>query len=174
MINGVSDSFKFCPRCGSTFKPVDNMLLCGSCGLQYYLNPKPCAAVIVRNENNQILLSRRAINPRKGFWDVVGGYLEESETLEEGAKREVKEELRIDVDNLEYVGSYTHPYNYQDINYYTLTAAFTTAIKSDVQLNPHDDIDHIEWFKYADLPFADFAFPDQKNVFTKLAAKYNL
>lgn len=150
------------------------MLICGNCSLQYYLNAKPCAAVIIRNNKSQILLSRRAIQPRKGFWDITGGFLEEDETLEEGAHREIREELEISVDDLLYIGSYTHPYNYQGIDYFTLTAAFTTLVPGNIKFSPRDDVASVKWFDYKNLPYEQFAFPDQKSVFIKLAAMYNL
>lgn len=170
----VMNSFNYCPRCAAKMSLSTNMLVCPECGLEFYFNPKPCASVILRNEANQLLLAKRAVNPRKGYLDIVGGYLEESESLEEGARREVKEELGIEIEELVYVGSYTHPYKYQGVEYFTLTAAFTAQIGGNLRLAPNDDIDEIEWFAYRDLPYDMFAFIDQKNVFEKLAKLYNL
>ncbi|GAC1344483.1 MAG: NUDIX hydrolase [Acetobacteraceae bacterium] len=79
----------------------DNRLrdVCDSCGFIAYVNPKVVVGSVV-SEDGRILLCRRAIEPRLGFWTLPAGYLELGETLEEGAAREALEEagatLRFD------------------------------------------------------------------------------
>ena len=70
----------------------------------HYQNPKIVAGCLPIWKD-KVLLCRRAIEPRKGFWNVPGGYLENGETVEEGAKREVWEEAlaKVDVTSLHLV-----------------------------------------------------------------------
>jgi ADP-ribose pyrophosphatase YjhB (NUDIX family) len=68
-------------------------LVCGDCGYVAYENPKIVVGSVV-SEGGRILLCRRAIEPRHGFWTLPAGYMELGETTEEGAKREAWEEAR--------------------------------------------------------------------------------
>ena len=65
--------------------------VCDDCGHIHYTNPKIVVGSVVAYEG-RILLCRRAIEPRKGFWTLPAGFLEEHETPEEGACREAREE----------------------------------------------------------------------------------
>ena len=82
--------------------PDDDSLprkICDACGFVAYENPKIVVGSVVRHEG-KILLCRRAIAPREGFWTIPAGYMELNETPEDGARREAFEEataqLRIE------------------------------------------------------------------------------
>jgi len=66
-------------------------MVCADCGHIDYQNPKVVVGTVVVS-NGKILMCRRAIQPRRGFWTLPAGYLELGETLEEGAAREAMEE----------------------------------------------------------------------------------
>ncbi len=68
-------------------------LTCPDCGFVQYDNPKVVVGSVA-HWDGRILLCRRAINPRKGFWTLPAGYLELNETAEAGARREAWEEAR--------------------------------------------------------------------------------
>ncbi len=73
----------------------DNLerMVCAACGYVAYENPKVVVGAVVVSDN-RILMCRRAIEPRKGFWTLPAGYMELGETLEEGAAREALEEAK--------------------------------------------------------------------------------
>ena len=75
--------------------------VCAECGFVDYQNPKIVTGSVVVHEG-QVLLCRRAIEPRRGFWTLPAGYLELQETVEEGAAREAWEEAeaRITLDGI--------------------------------------------------------------------------
>ncbi len=77
-------------------------LVCGDCGFVAYENPKIIVGSVVEAQDGRVLLCRRAIEPRRGFWTLPAGYLELGETAEEGAAREAREEAcaEIAVDSL--------------------------------------------------------------------------
>ncbi len=88
---------KFCSACGH---PVQLAVpagddrprhTCPACGAVHYQNPRVVVGAIVEREN-RILLCRRAIEPRLGWWTLPAGYLESGETLAAGAVRETWEE----------------------------------------------------------------------------------
>lgn len=87
----------FCSHCGHKISfgtiPNDNRprFHCTNCDTIHYQNPKIIAGCLVIY-NDKVLLCRRAIEPRIGLWNLPGGYLENGETVEQGAMREVWEE----------------------------------------------------------------------------------
>jgi ADP-ribose pyrophosphatase YjhB (NUDIX family) len=68
-------------------------LVCPDCDFIAYENPKIVVGSVVA-ESDRILLCRRAIEPRSGFWTIPAGYMEMGETVTEGAQREAWEEAR--------------------------------------------------------------------------------
>ncbi|MBN8875093.1 MAG: NUDIX hydrolase [Rhodospirillales bacterium] len=71
-------------------------MMCAECGYIAYENPKVVVGSVVVADG-AVLMCRRAIEPRRGFWTLPAGYLELGETLEEGAAREAMEEAQADI-----------------------------------------------------------------------------
>jgi ADP-ribose pyrophosphatase YjhB (NUDIX family) len=71
-------------------------LICADCGHIAYDNPKVVVGSVVVADNS-VLMCRRAIEPRRGFWTLPAGYLEHGETLQEGAAREAWEEAQAEI-----------------------------------------------------------------------------
>jgi ADP-ribose pyrophosphatase YjhB (NUDIX family) len=71
-------------------------LVCADCGHIAYENPKVVVGSVVVADGS-VLMCRRAIEPRRGFWTLPAGYLEHGETLAEGAAREAWEEAQADI-----------------------------------------------------------------------------
>ena len=90
---------KFCSACGARVilevPAGDNRPrhVCGDCGSIHYLNPKMVVGTVPEWEG-RLLLCRRAIEPRYGYWTLPAGFLESGETMEEGAYREAREEAK--------------------------------------------------------------------------------
>jgi ADP-ribose pyrophosphatase YjhB (NUDIX family) len=106
----------YCSNCGSDqlqqmVPPGDTRMrqVCTRCNTIHYDNPKVVAGCLPIWEG-KVLLCRRAIEPRRGFWNLPSGYLEHGETVEEGAARELWEEAeaRIDIRKLHCVYSIPH------------------------------------------------------------------
>ncbi len=83
-------------------------LVCDSCEYIIYENPKIVVGVVATWED-QILLVKRAIEPRKGFWTLPAGYLELNESAEEGACREAWEEARAKLSINQVLAVYSIP-----------------------------------------------------------------
>lgn len=84
---------RYCPFCGKPNRklPGARHRRCAACGQTDWVNPAPAVGVAILR-GNHILLSRRAQPPKKGQWDLVGGFLEAGETPQQAAHREVLEE----------------------------------------------------------------------------------
>jgi len=93
---------KYCHDCGAStlFKipPGDTLPrhICQSCGTIHYQNPKIVVGCIPE-WHNQILLCKRAIEPRYGLWTFPAGFMENAETIENAAIRETEEEAQATV-----------------------------------------------------------------------------
>jgi ADP-ribose pyrophosphatase YjhB (NUDIX family) len=106
----------FCSHCGSDalrfeIPTGDNRprYCCPDCGHIHYQNPNMVVGCLPVWED-KILLCRRAIEPRRGFWNLPAGYLENGETVQEGALRETREEAGIEVDLLRLHTVYNIPH----------------------------------------------------------------
>jgi len=101
----VTDLFKYCPHCAGhiEYKSVPNDThprhICATCNTIHYVNPKIVTGVLPIYEG-QVLLARRSIEPRQGYWNVPAGYMENGETVEAGAERELWEEANAKVENI--------------------------------------------------------------------------
>jgi ADP-ribose pyrophosphatase YjhB (NUDIX family) len=125
--------------------------VCATCGFVHYVNPKIVTGSIVRHDG-RILLCRRAIAPRIGYWTLPAGFMEIGETAEQAAMREAREEANaaIVVDRL--LAVYTIPRIAQvQIMYlaHLEEAVFSAGPESlEVKL--------VDW---SEIPWADLAFP---------------
>lgn len=150
--------FKFCPKCGGSLsKKSGNLLVCGSCGFQFYQNPKLCNAVILEDKLGRILLVKRFMEPKKGFWDLPGGFVDLNETLEESARREIKEELGIDLPEIKYLSSHHNKYLYDGVNYDTVSAIFMGKFDG-TDFVSDGEISEIKFFTKDQIPWENIAF----------------
>ena len=94
---------KYCSNCGTRVElcvPEGDTLpryVCSECSVIHYQNPKIVVGCIPEWED-RILLCRRAIEPRHGLWTVPSGFMENAETLVQGAARETLEEANARVE----------------------------------------------------------------------------
>jgi len=151
--------YKFCPKCGSAAeKKSHNLLICKNCTYNFYINPAPTNAIILENEAGEILLVKRKFEPKKGYLDLPGGFIEIGESMEESTIREVKEELGIDIKKVSYFNSYPDEYLYQEVNVKTLGLTLTGKIKGHPELKPADDVEEAKFYKKDEIPMKDIAF----------------
>jgi ADP-ribose pyrophosphatase YjhB (NUDIX family) len=92
----------FCSACGQPVAlkvPEGDHLprhVCSACGVVHYENPRIIAGCVVETEG-RILLCKRAIEPRRGFWTAPAGFMENGESVQHAAAREAMEEALADV-----------------------------------------------------------------------------
>ncbi|AEJ02019.1 NUDIX hydrolase [Nitrosomonas sp. Is79A3] len=106
---------KYCSNCSATVElliPEGDSLpryVCTTCNIIHYQNPKMVVGCIPEWED-KILLCRRAIEPRRGWWTLPAGFMENNETLEQAAARETLEEAnaRVEIGDLYAVYSLPH------------------------------------------------------------------
>ena len=125
--------FRFCPVCGSSHFVVNNFKSkrCQACGFTYYANPGSATAAFIVNDNDELLVVRRAKEPAKGTLDLPGGFVDMYETGEEGMRREIKEETGLDVQDVRYLFSTPNVYEYSGMGIHTLDMDFLVRVHGD-------------------------------------------
>ncbi len=125
--------------------------VCGRCGFVDYQNPKIVVGSAVRHED-KILMCRRAIEPRKGYWTLPAGYLELYETAEEGARREALEEAcaSIEIDRVLAVFSIAHISQMQIIYCAHLATPEIAAGPESIE---------VAFLSWEEIPWEEIAFP---------------
>lgn len=126
-------------------------LICGDCGYIAYENPKIIVGSVVADDG-RILLCRRAIEPRLGFWTLPAGYMELGETTEEGARREAWEEARarLELDGILAIYSIARIGQVQIIYRAHLAEPGIAAGPESLE---------VRFFAWEDIPWDDLAFP---------------
>ena len=148
---------KFCSLCAT---PVvqkipegDSRLryVCPGCGEIHYQNPNIVAGTIPVYEN-KILLCKRAIEPRKGFWTLPAGFMENGESVEQGALRESWEEARLTLKNQVLYQVFSLPHISQVYVFYRAEIA-------SLDFGPGPESLEVELFELGDIPWQTLAFP---------------
>jgi len=147
---------KFCTACGSstTLKiPIDDdhvRAVCTNCGLVHYSNPKIVVGCIPEWQG-RILLCKRNIEPQKGKWTLPAGYLENHESVQDGAARETFEETMAKV-------AIIAPYRLFNIVFVDqIYFMFRAAMTSDT-FGPTSESTEVRLFDEKEIPWGDIAF----------------
>lgn len=162
---------RYCSACGHevTRRVPDGderpRFVCPSCGAIHYENPKVVVGSVCRWQE-QILLCRRAIEPRTGFWTIPAGYLEMEESTEDGAMREAWEEARatirltglLAVYNVVRIGQVQMLYR----------AELVTP-----EVAPGPESQEVALFGWDDIPWDDLAFPTVRWVLRRAQAVWD-
>ena len=146
----------YCSNCGDTIKfctPAGDdrpRYLCESCGTVYYENPKIVVGCIPEKDR-KILLCRRAIEPRSGKWTLPAGYLENGETVAQGAQRETLEEAGAKIEILA-------PYALFNICYVNQIYLMFRARLLDGTFKAGSESTEVRLFLEEDIPWDQIAF----------------
>ena len=149
----------FCSDCGQpvslAIPPEDNRLrhVCSHCGSIHYQNPKMVIGSIpLWEEDGRVLLCRRAIEPRHGYWTLPAGFMENSETTQEAALRETLEEAgaRIELQGLFSLLNVPHVHQVH---------LFYRARLLDLDFAAGTESLECRLFSESEVPWDDIAFP---------------
>jgi len=151
--------FSHCPTCGGpTIPQFEGESIqhydCSRCGFRFYSNPAPTATAIIENAAGEILLTKRVIEPYYGCWDLPGGYIKNGEAPLAALAREIREELRLQVDVLGLIDIF--PDVYADPHSHTFNL-FYRARYLGGDIRPGDDVGDYCWVQPSQLP-AEMAF----------------
>lgn len=164
--------FQYCPKCGEDLKIGDEhgveRLICTACKFVFYQNSKPTATALVL-DGDRVLLAKRAVEPFKGMWDTPGGFLENKEHPEDGARRELLEETGLTIEIQDFLGIFMDTYGEEGDA--TLNICYT-AKKIAGEENPQDDVAELRWFPISDTP-EKMAFKNGNEMLQALREKFH-
>lgn len=146
----------FCSNCGHTVSraipegDTHERWVCDECTIIHYQNPKIVVGCVPERDG-RILLCKRAIEPRKGFWTVPAGFMELKESMGQGAARETMEEACAEVEIGHLFAAVDVPHAGQ------VHVFFTARLVSDFAPGPESL--ETAMFDPADIPWDDIAFP---------------
>ncbi len=153
---------KFCPHCASplTIKIPENdsreRFVCPACSTIHYQNPRNVVGSIpIYGE--QVLLCRRAIEPRHGFWTLPAGFMELGESTSAGAARETYEEAGAIVEMGQLYSLLNVPHAEQVHLFYLATMKSPEFMAGEESLE-------VELFDEKDIPWSELAFPTVKQT----------
>ena len=151
---------KFCSNCANPIKfgAVEGEHIprfhCEACGVIHYINPKVIVGCLPVWED-KVMLCKRGIEPQHGLWNIPGGFMENDETTEEGAVREMFEETNAQV---RVIGLHT-VFNVLPVNQVHLHY-LVEMVDLNYSLTP-ESID-IQLFREAEIPWHDIAFASSR------------
>ena len=155
---------KYCPKCGSASfkKEGDRSLKCSHCGFHFYINSAAAVAALVINDEGKLMLVTRGVEPNYGKLDLPGGFIDPGETAENAVKRELLEELGLNVEAIKYIDSAPNEYVFSGFTVYTLDMAFLVTPETTNGLKPMDDIIDYKFYSEKELNYDDIPAPSIK------------
>lgn len=138
---------RFCGRCGSPTQVsrTERALRCAVCGLAAFPRLAPAVITLIERDDGRVLLARNRAWPTAMF-SCVAGFVEPGETLESAVRREVKEEVGVDVAELRYLDSQPWPFPH------SLMIGFHARYAGGEVHVDGEEISEAAWFGPADLP----------------------
>ena len=147
---------KFCSNCAAPVvkrvPPGDSLprWVCDACGEIHYQNPKLVVGALPEWEG-RLLLCRRAIEPRYGYWTLPAGFMENDETAAQAALRETLEEAGAHIELLA-------PFSMISVPYVNQVHLFYRARLLDLEFNPGEESLEVALVEEAQVPWKDIAF----------------
>lgn len=145
-LDAWAETHRFCGRCGTAMlpRPAERAMECPGCGLRQYPKLSPCIIVLV-TRGDEILLAR-APHFRPGFFSTLAGFIEPGESAEECLHREVMEEVGLEVDQLEYLGSQNWPFPNS-----LMLGFHARYVGGEIRPQP-EEIEEAQWWPLDQLP----------------------
>ena len=150
----IETSMNFCSNCGSAelVKKIpegDNLerFVCNKCGEIHYQNPNIVTGVLAYTDQNELILCKRSIEPRHGYWTLPAGFLENGESIEEGALRETMEEAKLHVSDVKLFTVLSVPHINQIYTFFT-----GKVVNHD--FGPTPESSEVKLFKFDDIPWS--------------------
>ena len=135
-----------CPRCGAPTGRLEGEWgkRCGACSYEHYPHLHPAVIVLVR-DGDRVLLARKAIWA-PGRYALVAGFVDNGESLEGCVAREVKEEVGVDVKDIQYVGSQNWPFPSQ------IMLGFIASYAGGEITIDREELEDARWFPRTEMP----------------------
>lgn len=156
-----AELFRYCPRCGAAASGTVGAVpfRCSACDLTLFFNPTVAAGAFIYDSQNRALFIVRAREPAKGKLAIPGGFIDFGETAEEALRREVREEVGLEIEAIQYLVSCPNRYEYRGVVYPVCDLIFTARAIAPESAQSLDGVAEYQWRSLADVSPDDLAFP---------------
>lgn len=141
---------------------------CGACGFLYYFNTAAAAAAFIEDAAGRLLLVRRDREPGKGRLAPPGGFIDAGETVAEALRREVREEVGLELGEAVFLVSYPNHYRYRGIDYPTLDLFFHARVADFGAARALDEAEGLVVAPLAEVAADQMAFPSMAKALSFL------
>lgn len=164
--------FHHCPRCGvrQAALPAPSVFDCAACGFRLFFNAACAAVAFVHDGAGRWLFIRRAKDPARGKLAPPGGFIDIGERAEDALRREVREEVGIEITDVRFLGSEVNQYLYRDVRYPVLDLCFTARAVDPHRAAALDDVDAFAWLPAGEVEEDELAFPSMRAAWRRLRA----
>lgn len=167
-----SGHFRFCPACGAARPAAAEVspFRCEGCGFTFYFNAAIATAVFIRRPGDgKVLLIRRARDPGKGLLAPPGGFVDIGERAEDAVRREVREEVGLELRDVRFLASFPNRYFYRDVTYPVLDFFFVAEAVDPERTQALDDAESFTWLDpVGELDPGQLAFPSMRMALAEL------
>jgi NAD+ diphosphatase len=132
---------RFCPRCGSPLSvaAAGHVLTCTGCGREQFPRTDPAVIMLVTDEHDRALLGRQPGWP-EGRYSTLAGFVDPGESLEDAVRREVAEEVGVEIGEVSYLGNQPWPFPAS-----LMIGFFARALTTEIVVD-EDEISDARWF----------------------------
>jgi ADP-ribose pyrophosphatase YjhB (NUDIX family) len=157
--------FRYCPACATGLVDREGARHCPSCKRDWYSNAAPTAGAAIFRDG-RVLVTKRGIDPEKGKFDIPGGFLDQGEGPIEGLRRELREELQVEIDTTMADVVQMVPHEYGDDGEWVLAIGFFARLVSG-EITPGSDVEEAHWITEDELDGIEFAWDHDKDLVRK-------
>ncbi|MBT6767339.1 MAG: NUDIX domain-containing protein, partial [Prolixibacteraceae bacterium] len=156
---------KYCPKCGSPEFKVsgERSLKCKNCRFHFFINSAAAVAALIANDEGKLMLVKRGVEPDYGKLDLPGGFVDPGENAENAVRRELFEELSLEVKEIEYIASAPNEYIFSEFSVFTTDLAFKVIPESLAGLIPMDDILDFKFYSKEEINYNNIPAPSIRN-----------
>jgi len=167
-----ADCFHHCPKCGQpAAQPGSAPFHCATCGFLFYFNPAIAAGAVLLAPDDTVLLIRRAKDPHRGKLTVPGGFIDAGEVAEDALRREIREEVGIEVKRLDYFCSLPNSYHYRGVTYQVLDFFFVGRVDSKVVQTDPGEVTEVRWLLRDQIHLDELAFDSVREMLRRFLAE---
>jgi NAD+ diphosphatase len=144
--------FRFCPRCGvarARATDTPEPFRCAACGFVYFFNPATAVAALVLRDDGRALFI---------------GFVDPGESAEQALHREVREEVRLELDDMRFLSSRPNDYPYQGTIYPVVDLVFVAHARDPHEAAALDGVASVEWLDPYAVDLDDLAFESMRHA----------
>jgi ADP-ribose pyrophosphatase YjhB (NUDIX family)/ribosomal protein S27AE len=158
--------FRYCPRCGGDKLRAASAkkFECPDCGFGFFLNTAATVGALITDEEGRLLVTVRKGEPAKGMWDLPGGFVDPGESVEDAVRREIQEELGLDIISLSYFCSFANRYEFGGVTYWTVDLAYICEAGDASKAEARDDVEAVLFIPPAELVLEKFGLESVRKI----------